>query len=99
MAYDDNMKGVLFRAKERASDKHPEYTGNLVIGGVKYRLAAWVNTSKDGQKYFSIKASEPRDEDQRRDQPVMDRGQQGRGGAGYGSAGLDDEIPFAPVRW
>jgi len=86
MAYDDNMKGVLFRAKERASDKHPEFTGSLVIGGVKYRLAAWVNTSKDGQKYFSIKASEPRSEDQRQ--------------SGYGDAprddrpAIDDEIPF-----
>lgn len=34
---------------------------------------------------------------ERDDGPVMDRGQ--RGGAGYSSAGLDDEIPFAPVRW
>lgn len=91
MAYDDNMKGVLFRAKERASDKHPEFTGNIVIGGVKYRLAAWVNTSKDGQKYFSIKASEPRDEDQR---AVMDRGQSGRDGYNSRDEDPSDTIPF-----
>lgn len=84
---DDNMKGGLWRAKERPSDKHPEFTGNLVINGVKYRLAAWVNEPKGGgPKYFSIKASEPRSEDQRQ--------------GGYGDAprndrpAIDDEIPF-----
>lgn len=87
MAYDDNMKGVLFKAKERKHEKSPEYTGNVVIGGVKYRLAAWVNTSREGQKYFGIRVSEPESADQRGQQePARDE---------WGATpAVDDEIPF-----
>lgn len=92
MAYDDNMKGVLFKAKERKHEKSPEYTGNVVIGGVKYRIAAWVNTSRDGQKYFGIRVSEPDSADQREGTQAGADRQQG----GHAPYDPSDEIPFAP---
>ena len=83
--YDNEMKGVLFRAKERKHEKSPEYTGSITIEGTEWRLAAWVNTKKDGsgEKYFGIKAS-PKEE--RRSQPdfVCTRP----------SHDIDDDIPF-----
>lgn len=46
--------GSLFKAKDRATDKHPEYTGSFNIDGTEYWLAAWVKESQNGTKYFSL---------------------------------------------
>lgn len=91
MAYEtkDN-EGALFRARDRKSDKHPEFTGNAVIDGRDYWLSAWVNESKkDGSKHFSIKFRAKDDAAQGR-QPAGDNG---RRQSSY-SEELDDEIPF-----
>ena len=85
MSYDDTNTGVLFKAKQQPTDRHPGYNGKIDIEGKVYWLAAWVNKSKAGEKYFSIKAK-PKDEDQapavdyKADEDLDD--------------GLDDEIPF-----
>lgn len=55
MAYDNTNTGALFKAKERATDKHPEYSGTINVDGKEYWLAGWVNEAKSGQKYFSLK--------------------------------------------
>lgn len=54
MAYDNTNTGALFKAKERATDKHPEYTGTINVDGKEYWLAGWVKESKAGQKFFSL---------------------------------------------
>lgn len=54
MEYDNTNKGVLFKAKERATDKHPEYSGYINIDGREYWLAGWVKESKAGNKFFSL---------------------------------------------
>lgn len=46
--------GALFQAK-KSSDKAPDYTGECVIGGTKYRIAGWRNTSARGTPYLSLK--------------------------------------------
>lgn len=51
--------GSLFKAKERASDRHPEYTGTINVDGREYWLAAWVKEGQT-QKYFSL-AVKPKD--------------------------------------
>lgn len=51
--------GSLFKAKERASDRHPEYTGTINVDGKEYWLAAWVKEGQT-QKYFSL-AVKPKD--------------------------------------
>jgi len=61
MAYEQrDGTGALFKAKEQPTDKHPGYTGSCLIGGKKYSISAWVNESKSGEKYFSLKLEEPR---------------------------------------
>ena len=59
--YDNTNRGVLFKAKDRKSDKHPEYTGSMNVDGADHWLSAWVNESKAGQKYFSL-SIKPKDE-------------------------------------
>ena len=48
--------GVMFRVRERRSDKSPHWSGEIVLNGVSYELAAWDNTSKkSGQPYLSCR--------------------------------------------
>lgn len=79
-AYDNEMRGVLFRNDKRETDKHPEYTGKVQIRGEEFRLAAWVReSSKSGQKFFSIAVSEP---------------QNTQAEPGSHEPDLDDSVPF-----
>lgn len=56
MAYDNNLKGVLFRNKDKEEgDKKPDYTGSATIEGVDYFMDAWINTADSGRKYMSVK--------------------------------------------
>lgn len=48
--------GILFRVKEVKSEKHPTMTGNLLLGGVEYDIAAWTKTSqKTGDKFLTLR--------------------------------------------
>ena len=50
-----DMTGVLFMVEDRASDKHPNLTGNVLIKGEKYYISAWTNTAKEsGKKYIRL---------------------------------------------
>lgn len=53
--YDSTNKGTLFRNEKRESEKHPEFSGSCNIDGVEYWISAWVNESKSGKRYFSLK--------------------------------------------
>ena len=53
-----NNSGALFKNKEKKTDKHPDYNGNIIINDTKYFLSAWVNESKNGLKYLKLIASE-----------------------------------------
>jgi hypothetical protein len=60
MEYDNTNKGMMARADNRKTDKHPEFTGSLNVEGVDYWVSAWVNDGKpggkmEGKKFFSIK--------------------------------------------
>ena len=58
MENNKNNSGALFRNDKKATEQHPDYTGNITIEGKEYYLSAWVNESaRTGQKYFAIKAT------------------------------------------
>lgn len=46
--------GALF-SQEKKSEKSPDYSGPLEVGGAEYRLAGWAKTSKKGARYISLK--------------------------------------------
>lgn len=60
MAYDNEMRGVLFRNKKRDNDRAPQATGRIQINGVVYWLSAWTAT-KDGDKYQQLRAERAQD--------------------------------------
>jgi uncharacterized protein (DUF736 family) len=59
--YDNTNSGALFRNDRKESDKHPDYRGELNVGGVEYWVSAWLKTSGKGTKFMSL-AVTPKDE-------------------------------------
>ena len=58
MSENNKNGGVLFKNDKKATDQHPDYTGNITIDGKEYYLSAWVNESaRTGQKYFALKTT------------------------------------------
>lgn len=55
---DNNMTGVLFPVNEKKTEKHPDLTGRVEIGGVKYSLSGWNKTSTNGNAYVSLSLRE-----------------------------------------
>ena len=61
MAYEQKEgQGALFKNTEKKSEKHPDYRGDITIGGAKFWLAAWIKEGKNG-KYMSVNAT-PKEE-------------------------------------
>ena len=54
MAYEkrDNS-GVLFKEREKKNPKGPDYSGEVMVAGTLYRLAAWIKDGKKG-KFMSL---------------------------------------------
>ena len=52
--------GTLFKNNKKDNDNAPDYTGKVNVHGHTLKIAAWVNTSKKGNKYLSLKFSEPK---------------------------------------
>lgn len=48
-------QGSLFKNDRKEKEGHPDYKGSANIEGLEYWVSAWVNTSKDGKKYMSLK--------------------------------------------
>jgi uncharacterized protein (DUF736 family) len=56
MAYDNNLRGALFKNEEKRPDKKdPDYRGNVEVDNVEYWLDAWLEKSKQGKTYMSLK--------------------------------------------
>jgi uncharacterized protein (DUF736 family) len=51
----NNLTGALFKNDEKQTETQPDYKGMCEIDRVQYWVAAWVNTSKAGQKYMALK--------------------------------------------
>jgi uncharacterized protein (DUF736 family) len=49
--------GALFFVDTKKTEKHPDATGRLVIGGRTYGIAGWVRKSEAGKEYISISVS------------------------------------------
>lgn len=81
--YDDSNSGALFENPDRATDKHPDFTGRLNIDGVEHKIAGWWRTPRrGGPKFLSL-----RRDTWQADQPAAPSREDT-------SRGLDDEIPF-----
>ena len=56
--YDNS--GVLFVNDRKEKENQPDYTGNIVLNGVKKRLAGWKKTSKSdpSKTFLSVSVSD-----------------------------------------
>jgi uncharacterized protein (DUF736 family) len=54
-----NNTGAIFKNDYKKTEQHPDYKGKAMIDGNAKDVSAWLNESKNGTKYLSIKFSEP----------------------------------------
>ena len=54
MEYDNNNRGSLFKNDRKDDAKFPDYKGSINVDGTDYWLSAWINVSKDGNKFMSL---------------------------------------------
>lgn len=52
------MKGALFHNDKQGNENRPDLRGEVTIGGVKYSVSGWNNTSKGGKEYVGLQVSE-----------------------------------------
>jgi len=62
MAYQmKDGSGTLFKVQDKKNERGPDYTGDCMIGGEVFRMAAWIKESESGRKFMSFKF-EPKEE-------------------------------------
>lgn len=58
MEQKDNS-GAIFKNDYKKTEQQPDYKGKAMVNGQMKDMAMWLNESKSGVKYFSVKFSEP----------------------------------------
>lgn len=72
--------GSLFKNDKKEAENHPDYKGNALIDGIEYWVSSWINTSKDGKKYMSLKFNAKDEQGQRVTKQIQEE--------------LSDDVPF-----
>ena len=66
--WDNTNRGVLFPNDKKGNEARPDYTGDINVEGVEYRLSAWNKRSKTGSSFLSI-SIQKKDGQQQRSAP------------------------------
>lgn len=85
MSYDNTNRGALFKNAKKESDNHPDYTGNINVGGVDYWLSAWIKHSESGRTYMSLSVKAKEDMKPAPQKPATKRGR---------VEDMDSDVPF-----
>ena len=88
--YSNEKRGVLFKADEKPTDKHPDYKGSCEIDRVQYWVSAWSRTSRNGKWFLSLQFVEKRVNDR----PAAQTAKEPRPEEKYSQNPIDDDIPF-----
>jgi len=84
--YDNTNSGAIFKNDKKETDSHPEYKGSINVEGKEFWASVWVNTSKAGKQYMSIKVT-PKDAQQSAPTPQVNHVPNDGGMT-------DEDIPF-----
>jgi hypothetical protein len=91
--YDNTNRGSIWKNDKKETDKHPDFTGSLNVGGVEYWVSAWKRKEGAAAKApalsFSIK---PKDEPGRPTALAVKSGVASKAVSQLDD--MDDEIPF-----
>jgi len=91
---DNTNRGAIWKNDRKEAENHPDFKGELDVGGRKYWVSAWKRREDASPKApvlsFSIKLKDDQPEQSisQRAQAAMKRP------AGASNRDLDDEIPF-----
>ena len=56
--HNNDNKGAIFKNDRKETETQPDYKGNInVLEAGDHWVSLWLNTSKKGETYFSIKAT------------------------------------------
>jgi hypothetical protein len=94
--YDNTDRGVLFKNDRKESERHPDYKGNINVGGQEFWLSAWIKDGRSG-KFMSLSV-QPKEQrgntDAQRDNYAQTYRPSDEGDGFGGGADLNSEIPF-----
>ena len=60
--YDNTNSGAIFKNDKKETDSHPDYKGSLNVNGQEFWVSSWINQSKAGTKYMSLKVTAKEDQ-------------------------------------
>ena len=73
MAYEQRPNsGTLFRNDTKTKDKQPDYTGDCLVNGEKWRISAWLKEGRKGGKFLSLSFSAPGEYGRAAEPPVAE---------------------------
>jgi len=52
------LKGTMHKSPLKATESHPDMFGSCRVEGKIYKISAWKNESKAGNKYLSLQLQE-----------------------------------------
>jgi uncharacterized protein (DUF736 family) len=84
--YDDTNRGALFKNDKKESESHPDYKGNLNVGGKDFWISSWIKKDRNGNTFMSLSVK-PKDGRPERETPAARPRQEPRDTD-------DSEIPF-----
>lgn len=55
MAYEmKNLQGSLFKNDRKQTDKHPDYNGSCMVGGIEFWISAWIKRPNGKEPFLSL---------------------------------------------
>jgi hypothetical protein len=53
--FDNELRGVLFKNDKQGVETRSDYRGDCQIHNVEYWVDAWINTSREGREFLSLR--------------------------------------------
>ena len=95
--YDNTNRGIISKNDRKEKDTHPDYKGEINVGGVDYWLDGWIKQRKDGNGSFLSLSIKPKQQAQSTPAPQQRPAQRPASqpvGDQFANTGNSDDLPF-----